>query len=63
MASYKRRVINVSNVRRFVDKIHVDLRVSDAFIDELEKKVEELINQATGKASAEFRTTLLERDI
>ena len=63
MASYKRRVINVSNVRRFVDKIHVDLRVSDAFIDELEKKVEELITQATGKASAEFRTTLLERDI
>tara|TARA_B100000424_G_C22614318_1_gene341968 strand:- start:139 stop:330 length:192 start_codon:yes stop_codon:yes gene_type:complete len=63
MASYKRRVINVSNVRRFIDKIHVDLRVSDAFVDELEQKVEQLITQAAGKASAEFRTTLLERDI
>lgn len=63
MASYKRRVINVSNVRRFIDKIHVDLRVSDAFVDELEQKVEQLITQAAGKASAEFRTTLLERDV
>lgn len=47
-----------NNVRK-----STDFSVSDEFIVEFEKKVEEMLNQSIERAKANFRRTLLKRDL
>ena len=40
-----------------------DLMVSDEFLTELEKQVEELLEKSVERAKANFRRTLFKRDL
>lgn len=62
MATYERRVINAAEVRRYIDRINPSLRVSDNYVSDLNRRVEELIRANVEVCLDDKRTTLQGRD-
>ena len=62
MPTYQRRVINAAEVRRYIDRINPDLRVSDNYVNDLNTRVEELIRKHVAVCLDDKRTTLQGRD-
>jgi histone H3/H4 len=63
MPTYTRRVINAAEVRRFIDRANPELRVSDGYVNDLNRKVEELISRHMEACLDDKRTTIQGRDV
>ena len=63
MPTYNRRVINAAEVRRFIDRLNPDLRVSDTYVLTLNTEVEKLIRRHVEDCIRDKRTTLQGRDV